>query len=254
MTIGFIGGSGIYDALDLSNVREEDVTTPFGDPSAPVTIGEIADTGHELAFLPRHGENHQREEYRLHTDRHTGGDVEGVSLLTRLGDLSSRRVVKAREVLGELADDDTGDDTEHRQHEKNHQTRGILARDLLVLEEIHGHGDSTVRIRGTVTRRRLARLASSIAATTRRAASKLRSMRATRNSITFWSMRTPRSANSLTRMAASSTSSGSDTATAGAARSRDARSGSVSGQRAGGAEGHRLSREEALALGILTAR
>ncbi|MWG35478.1 S-methyl-5'-thioadenosine phosphorylase [Halomarina oriensis] len=55
--IGFIGGSGIYDALDLENVREEDVTTPFGDPSAPVTVGEMAGT--EVAFLPRHGRNHQ---------------------------------------------------------------------------------------------------------------------------------------------------------------------------------------------------
>jgi len=57
MTIGFIGGSGIYDALPLENTREEAVTTPFGDPSAPVTIGELA--GEEVAFLPRHGPDHQ---------------------------------------------------------------------------------------------------------------------------------------------------------------------------------------------------
>jgi 5'-methylthioadenosine phosphorylase len=55
--IGFIGGSGIYDALPLENVREENVTTPFGDPSAPVTVGELA--GREVAFLPRHGRDHQ---------------------------------------------------------------------------------------------------------------------------------------------------------------------------------------------------
>jgi 5'-methylthioadenosine phosphorylase len=57
MTVGFIGGSGIYEALDLSNVREEDVTTPYGDPSAPITVGEMA--GREVAFLPRHGRDHQ---------------------------------------------------------------------------------------------------------------------------------------------------------------------------------------------------
>ncbi len=56
--IGFIGGSGIYDALPLENTREEEVTTPFGEPSAPVTIGEIA--GKEVAFLPRHGPKHQK--------------------------------------------------------------------------------------------------------------------------------------------------------------------------------------------------
>ncbi|MFB6112707.1 MAG: S-methyl-5'-thioadenosine phosphorylase [Halodesulfurarchaeum sp.] len=57
--IGFIGGSGIYEALPLSNEREVDVETPFGSPSAPVSIGEFGDTGRELAFLPRHGQHHQ---------------------------------------------------------------------------------------------------------------------------------------------------------------------------------------------------
>ncbi|WP_458207119.1 S-methyl-5'-thioadenosine phosphorylase [Haladaptatus sp. NG-SE-30] len=55
--IGFIGGSGIYEALPLENTREEHVTTPFGDPSAPVTIGKLA--GKEVAFMPRHGPDHQ---------------------------------------------------------------------------------------------------------------------------------------------------------------------------------------------------
>jgi 5'-methylthioadenosine phosphorylase len=57
MTIGFIGGSGIYEALPLEDTREEEISTPFGEPSAPVTIGELA--GEEVAFLPRHGPDHQ---------------------------------------------------------------------------------------------------------------------------------------------------------------------------------------------------
>ena len=57
--LGFIGGSGIYEALPLENTREEDVTTPFGDPAAPVTVGEFAGTGREVAFVPRHGRDHQ---------------------------------------------------------------------------------------------------------------------------------------------------------------------------------------------------
>ena len=60
MTIGFIGGSGIYEALPLSNTRTEDVTTPFGDPSAPLEVGEFGDSGREVAFLPRHGPDHGR--------------------------------------------------------------------------------------------------------------------------------------------------------------------------------------------------
>lgn len=56
-TIGFIGGSGIYDALPLETTHEERVRTPFGEPAAPVTVGELA--GHEVAFIPRHGTDHQ---------------------------------------------------------------------------------------------------------------------------------------------------------------------------------------------------
>ena len=57
-TIGFIGGSGIYEALPLNDVREVEFDTPYGAPSDAVTIGEFADTGREVAFLPRHGSDH----------------------------------------------------------------------------------------------------------------------------------------------------------------------------------------------------
>ena len=56
--IGFIGGSGIYDALPLDDVREVTYDTPYGEPSDAVTVGEFADTGREVAFLPRHGSDH----------------------------------------------------------------------------------------------------------------------------------------------------------------------------------------------------
>ncbi len=64
-TIGFIGGSGIYEALPLEDVREESIDTPYGDPSAPVTVGEFGDTGREVAFLPRHGADHGRSPTNL---------------------------------------------------------------------------------------------------------------------------------------------------------------------------------------------
>jgi 5'-methylthioadenosine phosphorylase len=57
--LGFIGGSGIYEALPLADTREEDVTTPYGDPSAPLTVGRLEGTDRELAFLPRHGRDHE---------------------------------------------------------------------------------------------------------------------------------------------------------------------------------------------------
>ncbi|ELZ43001.1 methylthioadenosine phosphorylase [Halorubrum californiense DSM 19288] len=57
-TIGFIGGSGIYEALPLNDVREVEFDTPYGEPSDAVTIGEFGGTGREVAFLPRHGADH----------------------------------------------------------------------------------------------------------------------------------------------------------------------------------------------------
>ncbi|WP_435335392.1 S-methyl-5'-thioadenosine phosphorylase [Haloarchaeobius sp. TZWWS8] len=57
MTIGVIGGSGIYEALPLENVEKRSVDTPFGEPSDDITFGELAGT--EVAFLPRHGPDHQ---------------------------------------------------------------------------------------------------------------------------------------------------------------------------------------------------
>ncbi len=57
MRIGVIGGSGLYEMDGLENVREERVTTPYGDPSDALIIGQLGDV--ELVFLPRHGRRHR---------------------------------------------------------------------------------------------------------------------------------------------------------------------------------------------------
>jgi 5'-methylthioadenosine phosphorylase len=54
--IGIIGGTGLYDPKLLKNVQEVEVNTPFGAPSSPFTIGELA--GKRVAFLARHGPKH----------------------------------------------------------------------------------------------------------------------------------------------------------------------------------------------------
>ena len=53
--IGVFGGSGFYSLLE--DVEEVAVDTPYGPPSAPVTIGDIG--GKRVAFLPRHGRSHE---------------------------------------------------------------------------------------------------------------------------------------------------------------------------------------------------
>ncbi len=53
--IGVFGGSGFYSLLE--GAEEVTIETPYGSPSAPITIGEVA--GRRVAFLPRHGRRHQ---------------------------------------------------------------------------------------------------------------------------------------------------------------------------------------------------
>ncbi|WP_158057857.1 S-methyl-5'-thioadenosine phosphorylase [Halorussus halophilus] len=111
MTIGFIGGSGIYEALPLENTSEVEVTTPFGEPSAPVTVGEMAGT--EVAFLPRHGPDHQ------HTPTNAPYKA-NIYALKKLGVervLSSNAVGSLREDLPPqtlVVPDQTFDRTKHR--------------------------------------------------------------------------------------------------------------------------------------------
>jgi len=55
--IGVIGGSGLYDMEGVEIVDERAIETPFGEPSAPIRVGELE--GRRIAFLPRHGEGHR---------------------------------------------------------------------------------------------------------------------------------------------------------------------------------------------------
>jgi 5'-methylthioadenosine phosphorylase len=56
-TVGVIGGSGLYQIEGLVNAQDVKVTTPFGDPSDSIVVGELA--GVRVAFLPRHGRGHR---------------------------------------------------------------------------------------------------------------------------------------------------------------------------------------------------
>jgi 5'-methylthioadenosine phosphorylase len=54
--LGVIGGSGFYTFFG-SDARTFSLDTPYGAPSAQITIGTVG--AHEVAFLPRHGVNHE---------------------------------------------------------------------------------------------------------------------------------------------------------------------------------------------------
>ncbi|MGH3993646.1 MAG: S-methyl-5'-thioadenosine phosphorylase [Pseudonocardiaceae bacterium] len=61
MSVGIFGGSGFYRFLD--EVKEMPVATPYGPPSAPIRIGRIE--GVEVAFMPRHGDEHSLPPHRI---------------------------------------------------------------------------------------------------------------------------------------------------------------------------------------------
>jgi 5'-methylthioadenosine phosphorylase len=63
--IGVIGGSGIYDMAQLTDVREVVLDTPFGFPSDAYVVGKIE--GQPVAFLPRHGRGHRISPTRLNS-------------------------------------------------------------------------------------------------------------------------------------------------------------------------------------------
>ncbi|HLM08249.1 MAG TPA: S-methyl-5'-thioadenosine phosphorylase [Thermoleophilaceae bacterium] len=60
--IGIFGGSGFYRFLD-DIVEEMPVATPYGPPSAAIRIGRIE--GVDVAFMPRHGDEHTLPPHRI---------------------------------------------------------------------------------------------------------------------------------------------------------------------------------------------
>ena len=59
--IGILGGSGFYSLAE--DLRPVEIDTPYGPPSAALRIGHFA--GREVAFLARHGENHEFPAHRV---------------------------------------------------------------------------------------------------------------------------------------------------------------------------------------------
>lgn len=54
--IAVIGGSGLYDLPEITDMTEHMIDTPFGKPSNPIMIGTLQ--GERIAFLARHGSGH----------------------------------------------------------------------------------------------------------------------------------------------------------------------------------------------------
>ena len=92
--IGVIGGSGLAAGLALGDAQVIEVASPFGPPSAAVTIGTLA--GVRFTFLPRHGEGHaippSSVNYRANIDVLKRCGVTDVIALSAIGSLNSAMV------------------------------------------------------------------------------------------------------------------------------------------------------------------
>jgi 5'-methylthioadenosine phosphorylase len=55
--VGVLGGSGLYHIEGITDMEEQSLLTPFGEPSCNFVTGRLDDV--EVVFLPRHGKGHK---------------------------------------------------------------------------------------------------------------------------------------------------------------------------------------------------
>ena len=97
--IGIIGGSGLYSMPGLTDIREERISTPFGDPSDSFILGKLE--GRSVAFLARHGRGHKL----LPSELNFRANIYGLKMLGVERILSLSAIVGACRVrrLGDVA-------------------------------------------------------------------------------------------------------------------------------------------------------
>jgi len=88
--VAVIGGTGLDGLEDMAITRREEVTTLFGELSAPLTFGRCA--GKEIVFLPRHGDGHiippHRINYRANIQALKETGVERVLAVNAVGGIT----------------------------------------------------------------------------------------------------------------------------------------------------------------------
>ncbi len=111
VTIGVIGGSGLYEMPGIEDVEEREIATPFGDPSEVFVLGTLA--GVRVAFLSRHGRGHRYAPtdvpYRANIYAMKLLGVEQIVSLSAVGSLQA-----AHRPLDFLLPDQFIDRTQHR--------------------------------------------------------------------------------------------------------------------------------------------
>ena len=91
--VGVIGGSGLYKLEGIEVVGTENVDTPWGATSSPITIGKLP-SGVHVAFLARHGLSHQ----------HSPSNVPVLANISALKSLGVRAII-AFSAVGSLREE-----------------------------------------------------------------------------------------------------------------------------------------------------
>jgi len=122
--IGIIGGSGLYQMPELTDIEEIEVQTPFGNPSDKFILGTLE--GERVAFLPRHGVGHRFTP----TEVPFRANIYGMKLLGVERILSASAVGSLQEKYAPLdmvIPDQFFDRTRGRVHESSFFGEGIVA-------------------------------------------------------------------------------------------------------------------------------
>lgn len=61
--LAVIGGTGLSKLVNLENVSKRVIKTPYGEPSSPVTLGQL--NGVDIVFMARHGYGHTIPPHRI---------------------------------------------------------------------------------------------------------------------------------------------------------------------------------------------
>ncbi|WP_432740491.1 S-methyl-5'-thioinosine phosphorylase [Methylobacter sp. G7] len=62
-TLAIIGGTGLTQLSDLNIIKQEELNTPYGSPSAEFVTGELNNT--RIIFLARHGDPHSIAPHKI---------------------------------------------------------------------------------------------------------------------------------------------------------------------------------------------
>lgn len=122
--IGIIGGSGLYQMPELTDIEEVNVETPFGKPSDAFLVGTLE--GERVAFLPRHARGHRLTPSELPFRANIYGmkllGVEHILSASAVGSLQERYAP-----LDMVIPDQFFDRTRARAHESTFFGQGIVA-------------------------------------------------------------------------------------------------------------------------------